>query len=73
VPELIDHIADCVDRIEAIVDVNRPSPRFVYFDESKEHVEPVTLFSALCCAPASIDLGERRSGIFVRVTSIGNL
>jgi hypothetical protein len=38
----------------------------VYFNESKQHVEPVTFFGILRCAPADISLGERRSVVFLR-------
>src|SRR6266436_6300761 len=66
ISEFLDRIVKHVDRIEALVDVDRPSLCFIYFDKREEHVEPVTFLGALRCAPAGVDLGERGSMIFVR-------
>jgi hypothetical protein len=58
---MIEH----VDRIKALVDVDRPPLRFVYFDKGEKHVEPVTLLGALRRTPAGRDLSESGPVIFV--------
>src|SRR6516225_8686378 len=64
-PEFLDCIVEDINRIKVLIDLDRPSLRFVYFDECEEHVELVTLLGALRSAPAGIDLGERGPVVFV--------
>ena len=59
-PEFLDRIVEDINRIKALIDLDRPSLRFVYFDQCEEHVELVTLLGALRGTPAGVDLGERR-------------
>ena len=65
VAEFFDGVVEHVDWIEAVVDIDRPTLRFVGFDKRKEHVELVALFGALSGAPAGIDFRERRPVILV--------
>lgn len=63
--ELLDCIAEHVDRIKTLAALDRPSLRLVYFDEREEVIEPVTLLGAFSSPPICIDLGERRMMIFI--------
>ncbi len=66
VPEFLDGIVEDVDRIKALVDIDRPSLCFIKLDKCEEHVKPVTLLGALRGTPAGVDLGQRGPVIFVR-------
>lgn len=59
-----DRTVQHFDRIKAVVDIDRPSLRFVNFNKLKPHVEPVTVLAALRCTPAGVDLSERSPVIF---------
>src|SRR5262245_35235130 len=63
--ELVDGILEHVGRIEALIHVDGPSPCLVYLDEREENIELVGFLSALRCAPAALDFGERRAVIFL--------
>ena len=65
VPEFLDGIVEHINRIKAFVDVDRPPPRFIYFDECKKHVELVTFLRAFRRPPAALDLSERCAVLFV--------
>lgn len=57
-PEFLDCVVEDINRIKVLIDLDRPSLCFVYFDECEEHVELVTLLSALRGTPAGVDLGK---------------
>src|SRR5437764_8944561 len=63
--ELVYGIPEHVDRIEGLVDLDRPSLCLVDFDEREEHIELVALLRTLRCAPAGLDRRERCAVILV--------
>ena len=58
-PEFLDGVVEHVDRIKALIDIDRPSLRFVNFDKCEKYVKLVAFLGALRCTPAGVDLGKR--------------
>lgn len=70
VPELVDGKVEHVDRVKTLVNPDRPSLRFIYFDEGEEHIELVTFLGPLRGTPAGVYLGERCS-VIGRMSIVG--
>ena len=62
-PKLVDGIPEHIDRVESLVDFDRPSLGLIDVDEGKQHIELVAVVGALRRAPLGFDLSERRAVI----------
>src|SRR5947199_1282584 len=56
--EFVYGIPEHVDRIEGLVDLDRPPLCLVDFDEREEHIKLVTLLRTLRCSPTGLDRCE---------------
>src|ERR1700686_4851585 len=65
-PEFVDGIPEHIDRIEGLLDFDRPSLCLVNVDQREEHIELVAFLRSLRCTPTGFDGGERCAVILVR-------
>jgi len=63
--EFVYGIPEHIDRIEGLVDLDRPSLCLVDFDEREEYIKLVALLRTLKCAPTGLDRCERCAVILV--------
>src|SRR5438876_11001675 len=63
--EFVHGIPEHVDRIEGLVDLDRPSLCLVDFDEREEHIKLVALLRTIRRAPTGLDRCERCAVILV--------
>src|ERR1700674_5408239 len=61
-PELVDGVPEHIDRIEGLVDFDRPRFSLVDVDQREEHIELVAFLCSLRCTPPGLDRGEHRGG-----------
>ncbi len=61
VAQFVYGVTKHIDRIEALVAVDRPPPRLIALDQCDQYIALIALFAPLRGTPTGVDRGKRRA------------